>query len=204
MRLRLRQSILEATKRGFVAGNLEAQLAHTEEFVEVVASLCPGEVRGVDLGSGGGLPGLGLLLGLPELRLWLVEAQQRRARFLEEQIEQLGLGERAVVRHGRAEEIASEDGVAGSFGLVTARSFGPPATTAEIGARFLAVGGVLVASDPPGSDGSRWDGEGLGLLGLVLEDVAGRAFRFAVLRRGGPAQEGYPRSGIKPFKRPVF
>jgi hypothetical protein len=58
MRLRLRQSILEATKRGFVAGNLEAQLAHTEEFVEVVASLCPGEVRGVDLGSGGGLPGL--------------------------------------------------------------------------------------------------------------------------------------------------
>lgn len=204
MRLRLRQSILEATKRGFVAGTLEAQLAHTEEFIEVVASVAPGDARGVDLGSGGGLPGLGLLLGIAELRLWLVEAQERRARFLEAEVERLGLGGRAVVRHGRAEEIASEDGVAGAFGLVTARGFAPPATTAEIGARFLGVGGVLVVSEPPGSDGGRWVGDGLALLGFRLEGVIGREFRFAVLRRLSEGAPGYPRAGIKPFKRPIF
>jgi len=204
MRQRLRQSILEATKRGFVAGSLESQLAHTEEFVEVVASTCSRNARGVDLGSGGGLPGLGLLLGIAELQLWLVEAQERRAKFLQAEVERLGLTERAVVRHGRAEEIASEDGVAGGFELATARGFGPPATTAEIGARFLAVGGVLVVSEPPGSDGARWDRRGLSLLGLTVEAIAGKEFRFAVLRRSHGGAPGYPRAGIKPFKRPVF
>ena len=52
---------------------------------------------------------------------------------------------------------------------MTARSFGPPAATAECAAPLLAVGGLLVVSEPP--DGpDRWPADALAALGLEPSD----------------------------------
>lgn len=156
---------------------------------------------GVDLGSGAGLPGLVLALALPHSRWTLVEAMARRAEVLVDAVDQLGLAGRVEVWHGRAEDFAREQGRRGVADLVTARGFAAPAPTAECAAPLLRAGGLLVVSEPPESDGSRWLAPGLDLLGLsplgVVEGVA-------VCQARGPCPEDYPRRVGMPAKRPLF
>ncbi|HET9772856.1 MAG TPA: RsmG family class I SAM-dependent methyltransferase, partial [Acidimicrobiia bacterium] len=90
----------------------------------------PATGRVLDLGSGGGLPGLVLATARPELELTLLEARQRACRFLREAVAELGLGGVDVVE-SRAEEAARRPGLRETFDAVVARSFGPPAVTAE-------------------------------------------------------------------------
>jgi hypothetical protein len=78
---------------------------------------------------------------------------------------------------------------------VVARLFAAPAVTAEIGAAFVAVGGVLVVSEPPGGRGERWDTDVLGELGFA----AARHERIA-----GFVPERYPRRTGVPGKRPLW
>lgn len=62
----------------------------------------------IDVGSGAGLPGMVWALVRPDLRVTLVDSMQRRATFLEETVELLGLAERVRVVRARAEELAGE------------------------------------------------------------------------------------------------
>jgi 16S rRNA (guanine527-N7)-methyltransferase len=155
--------------------------------------------RALDLGSGGGVPGLILAQRWPATSWTFLDANDRRCRFLGEAITALELGDRAAVVQGRAEEVGRGDDQRGSYDLVTARSFGPPATTAECAAPFLAVGGRLLVSEPP--DGPpRWPVE-VEQLGLrVVERVGG----IQVLEQASLCPDRFPRRTGVPLKRPLF
>jgi 16S rRNA (guanine527-N7)-methyltransferase len=73
----------------------------------------------------------------------------KAARFLEEALEWEGAPDNGTVITARVEEIARIPELVEAFDLVTARSFGPPAVTAECGAQFMKVGGVMIVSEPP-------------------------------------------------------
>jgi 16S rRNA (guanine527-N7)-methyltransferase len=164
----------------------------------------------VDLGSGGGLPALVLALRWSDSRWRLVEANTRRARFLDGAVRDLGMGERVEVLVDRAEEIARDPARRGGADLVTARGFGPPAVTAECGAPFLTVGGRLVVSeppDPPSADAARWPASGLAELGLAPDGavaVGEPPRHFQRLRQVEPCPDRYPRRTGVPAKRPLF
>ncbi len=160
---------------------------------------------GLDLGSGAGLPGLPLALVWPDSHWTLVDAGERRVEFLLGAVAALGVGDRVEVVEGRAEELAHDGRLRGGFDLVVARGFGPPAVTAECGAGFLAVGGQLVVSEPPGGRPDRWPATGLAPLGLELAgnvDTDGASYQ--VLRQGTPCPARYPRRTGIPTKRPLF
>ncbi len=70
-----------------------------------------------DVGSGAGLPGVVWALVRPDLRVTLIEPLLRRSTFLEEVVEELGLGPRVTVVRARAEELPRE-----GFQVVTARA----------------------------------------------------------------------------------
>ena len=108
-----------------------------------------------------------------------------------------------VVR-ARAEDAGRDPGLRGAFGLVTARSFGPPPVTAECAAPFLAVDGRLVVSEPPdGAD--RWPADGVALLDLeLLRRTTTAAGRYQVLRQRTLVDERFPRRTGIPGKRPLF
>ena len=92
-----------------------------------------------------------------------------------------------------------------SFDLVTARSFGPPAVTAECGAQFMRVGGVMIVSEPlEDSDRNRWNSEKLDDLGLVAEGRVRHGAAYQVLRKTHSTPKEYPRSIGTPRKRPLF
>lgn len=150
---------------GFLGpGDVTAHVRHAEAFV-AAAALEP-EVF-VDLGSGGGVPGLVLASRWEDATGWLLDGQLRRVRFLEEALVELGCDDRVVARHGRAEELAHEGGLRGTAQVVTARSFGPPGVTAECGVGFLRPGGLLLVAEPPDGHDDRWPASGLAALGLV-------------------------------------
>lgn len=155
---------------------------------------------GMDLGSGAGIPGLALAGLWPHSTWVLVDAAKRRVLLLEETVLQLGWQGRVTVVHGRAEDLA-RTALRGQFDLVTARSFGPPATTAECGVGFLRPGGVLAVTEPPGATGSRWPAEGLAALSLTPLPPKQGVQR---LRLEGTVDDRYPRRAGVPSRRPLF
>src|SRR5665213_1263071 len=98
--LTLRAVLEEAQNRGLIGhGSLDRHIDHALLLLPVL----PSEGHIVDLGSGGGLPGLPLLATRQELRWVFIDSLQRRVRWLEEAIAMLDAEDRAVVRQERAE-----------------------------------------------------------------------------------------------------
>lgn len=103
------------------------------------ASLFPVGVSVVDVGSGAGLPGIPLAILRPDLRVTLLESLLRRASFLEQAVEELGLGDRVSVVRARAEEHR------GTFDVVTCRAVAPLPRLVGWCLPLIAPGGQLLA-----------------------------------------------------------
>lgn len=206
----LRTVLRRSQRLGYIGGtDLERHLAHALGFA---AALDHAPTRALDLGSGGGLPGLVLARHWPESSWVLLDGSQTRTTFLEHAVRELHLDDRVSVVRGRAEEVGHEADRRASFDLVVARSFGPPAVVAECAAPFLQIGGFLVVSEPP-ETGDRWAFPNeLADLGLERRrDDAGRPATtsldvgtYATLTQVATCPARYPRRVGIPAKRPLF
>lgn len=101
----------------------------------------------VDVGSGAGLPGIPLALARPDLRVTLLEPLLRRATFLAEVVDELGLGDRVTVVRGRAVAAADKDplGHHRTYDVVTSRAVAPLPRLLEWCVPLLSPRGRLVA-----------------------------------------------------------
>lgn len=110
-----------AVQRGLV-GPREADriwtrhIANCAVVAEEAGTLLPRAFRVADVGSGAGLPGVVWALVRPDLSITLVEPLLRRTRFLNEVVDELGLGDRVTVVRSRAEDVTE------SYPVVTARA----------------------------------------------------------------------------------
>jgi 16S rRNA (guanine527-N7)-methyltransferase len=201
----LLEVLLESRALGYLGpGPVEPQLEHAAGFADVAeAELGGAPAAFVDLGTGGGIPGLVLAVRWPGCQAHFLEASARRAASLRSWGHGLGLGHQITVLEGRGEEFAHVPGLREQFPLVTARSFAGPAATAEIGTGFLEVGGLLVVSEPPEPDEGRWPASGLAEMGFGPKaEVSAQGRRFVRFRKVEPAREGLPRAVGRPGKRP--
>jgi 16S rRNA (guanine527-N7)-methyltransferase len=198
--------LADAQRRGFLGPiSLDDGVVHSLGFARAV----PQPRRFVDLGTGGGLPGLVLACRWTRARVLLVERQEQRALFLQRAIERLGLDCRVEVAWTRAEDAGREERFRGWGDLVVARAFGRPAVTAECGAPFLEVDGRLVVSEPPPQTEERWPRPALGPLGLeplatVRVGHSGQVATYRVLRQQRLCPVRFPRKAGIPGKRPLF
>jgi 16S rRNA (guanine527-N7)-methyltransferase len=207
----LHELLSEARAAGFLGpGPLERQVQHAEGFAAIARRLSPaGPARLVDLGSGGGLPGLVVAIGWPEATVALLEANGRRAAFLRRAVERLELASRASVLEERAEVCGREGDLRAGFDVVLARSFGRPAVVAECAAPLLKVGGWLIVSEPPRTEAAtdqdaRWPAVPLRQLGLERAEVIHEDFEYRTLRQAGPCPDRFPRRNGVPAKKPLF
>jgi len=196
--------VLERSRSlGFLGpGPIDDHIDHAARFCALVDGV-PDSF--VDLGSGGGIPGLIALSTWPGTTGVLLDAQARRCAFLRWAVDELGWSDRASVVEDRAERAGRDATLRERADLVLARSFGPPAVTAECAAAFVRVGGRIAVSEPPSGSEERWPVDGLMLLGLDLEAIrVDDGVHMALLRKTAPLDDRHPRPIGVPGKRPLF
>jgi len=202
----LPRALEESRARGFLGPKpIETQIAHAEGFALCWEAIRPSApVNLLDLGSGGGLPGL-VLLDRWECHEVFLDSMEKRSNFLKEALALPGAPGDGQVITARAEDAARWPEFDETFDLVTSRSFGPPAVTAECAVRFLKVGGVLIVSEPPTErTDDRWNAAGLALLGLRAQGRSRYGTAYEVLVKEGPTPKEYPRPSGTPKKKPLF
>jgi 16S rRNA (guanine527-N7)-methyltransferase len=145
----------------------------------------------VDVGSGGGTPGIPLAASLPEREVTLLEAERRKTEFLERWTGELP---NLRVLWGRAEEQPSE-----TYGVAVAKALAQPPVAAEWCLPLVQEGGAVILWVGPSADAEA--------VALVAVKIAGELEAappgFLVLRKTGPTPAGFPRRTGVAKKRPL-
>ena len=196
-------AVLEESRRlGFLGpGPVEHHVEHARLYRRALEALAADgrSLLVADLGAGGGVPSLPLLVEGAEMSMVLVDASQRRVGFCLWAATELGLDDRVEVWCGRAEQFGHEPDRRQHFDAVIARAFGPPSTTLECSAPLLRTGGWCVLSEPPVR--RQWPEDGLAELGLTqLPGWDG----LAVFERTGDVDSRFPRSSKEQRRKPLF
>lgn len=196
--------------------NLTA-ITQREEFIgkHLIDSILMGvglkeELQVLDLGTGGGFPGIPLKIMHPKWDMVLLDSTMKKVRFLEKGIETLGLKSITAV-HARAEELARESGYREAFDVVFSRAVAATNTLLEYCVPFAKVQGKVIAAKGPKFDQELKEAQrAMKLLYVTVTEI--REVRVP----GDPAQrvvitfqkekkssESYPRLQGLPGKKPL-
>jgi 16S rRNA (guanine527-N7)-methyltransferase len=170
----------------------EARRVHLDESLAALETVERFEGSIVDVGSGGGAPGIPLAHALPGREVTLLEATQRKCEFLERWITELP---NVRVICGRAEEQPLD-----GFGVAVAKALAPPPVAAEWCLPLVAPGGAAVLYVGPTAQAER--------VAQVAELLAARLEPdpppgLLVLRKLAPTPAGFPRRAGVARKRPL-
>jgi len=179
---RLYEALASSQRLGMLGGRpIPEVVTHAEAFV-VALDGAHGVV--IDLGSGGGVPGLVIADRRPDLELVLVDRRATRTDHLQRLVGRLGWSTRVRVVTAEAARLA--DFLDGPVDVVVARGFGSPRATLRAAAPLLRPGGRLVVSEPPVAGlsdvGDRWPAD---LSTFSLERASSPDRRVAVFTRAG-------------------
>lgn len=163
--------------------------------------------RVVDVGSGGGLPGLPLKIARPSLNVTLVEADQDKAAFLVRACAVLGLHDVEVVAR-RAEEVGQDPLYRETFDVAVARALAPMPVLAELCLPLVRVGGHLLAQKTETED-VNGAGHAIETMGGALKSVvaAPSAVRgtgtVVIVDKVRSTPPAYPRRPGVPGRKPL-
>ena len=163
----------------------------------------------IDVGAGGGFPGIPLLIVRPNWHGTLMDATGKKVAFLAESISALGLNGTAL--HGRAEEVARDPAHRDHYDLAVARAVAEMSALSELCLPFVKVGGRFVAMK--GSSGeTELDNAKKAIHLLGGADVSVRALelpegmgerRLITIRKRTPTPKAYPRRTGMPTQKPL-
>lgn len=191
----------------------EAVIKHFLDSLTVL-SVLPTELRNaplrfIDVGTGGGFPGIPLLIACPHWTGTLLEATGKKVAFLAESLRDLALSGTAL--HGRAEEVARDPAHRDRYDLVFARAVAEMSALSELCLPFVKVGGRFVAmKGSTGEDELSRARKAIRLLGgdavsvqaLELPEGMGER-RLITVTKTAPTPKAYPRRTGMPTQKPL-
>jgi len=215
--LAFRDRLLDENQRLNLTAITDPQEAVHKHLVDSLASLALDLPTGddklwMDVGSGGGLPGLALALACPGPRLVLVEATGKKAAFLTASVAQFKLAPRVSVMNARAEVLGQDPAWRAKADVVFFKAVGSMAELLELGLPLLKPGGLMVAYKGPKAE------EELALAGRALQLLQGKVETvrpyslgwqddqrcLVAVRKTGPTPKQYPRPAGMPKKAPLL
>ncbi|MBR1758974.1 MAG: 16S rRNA (guanine(527)-N(7))-methyltransferase RsmG [Lachnospiraceae bacterium] len=168
----------------------------------------------LDLGTGAGFPGIPLKIAYPALNVVLVDSLNKRVKFLQEVIDELGLKGITAI-HGRAEDVGRDPMYREKMDLVVSRAVANLATLSEYCLPLVKLGGAFIpyksgAVNEEAADAKKAIYLCAGKLEEIIPyelpgetgaEVMGRS--LIVIRKTGPISKKYPRNPGKPAKEPL-
>lgn len=161
--------------------------------------------RIIDVGSGGGLPGIPLAIVMPEIEFTLLEATGKKARFLDEVTSRIGLPNVRVICD-RAETIGQDHKHhREQYDLVIARAVGRLPVLLELTVPLAKVGGFVLAMK--GQKASEEIAEAKAAMHLlhcrVAETIATASGVIVVIEKARKTPRAYPRRPGEPKRAPL-
>jgi 16S rRNA (guanine527-N7)-methyltransferase len=169
----------------------DARRVHLEDSLRAVEVVGRFEGPIVDVGSGGGAPGIPLAVALPERDVTLLESNRRKCAFLERWARELP---NVRVLCGRAEEQPVD-----AWGVAVAKALAPPPVAAEWCLPLVVPGGAAILFVGPSAEAQR--------VAIVAEKLGAELAEgppgLLVLRKLTPTPPGFPRRPGVARKRPL-
>jgi 16S rRNA (guanine527-N7)-methyltransferase len=172
----------------------EIRVRHFEDSIKLLGAAEFFGKTVLDVGSGAGFPGLVIKIAEPACNVTLLDATEKKVRFLQRVCDELGL-KGVTCLHGRAEVLAHDPKYREKFDIVTARGVAALPALCEICLPFVKVGGYFLSLKEkpekfPGTDklGGVQESDYL----YTLSD--GREHTICRFRKEKPAAEKYPRA----------
>lgn len=192
----------------------EVQIKHFLDSLTVTLVLNPSVTsnypRVIDVGTGAGFPGIPLKILLPGIDLTLLEATAKKAVFLRNLKEKLGLDDIEIVV-GRAEEVARSSRFQERFDIVVSRAVASLSSLVELALPFCTIGGTFIAQkkgeiEQEISRATR----AISALGgylrevkkLELEELSDERY-LIIIDKVSTTPQQYPRRSGIPAKRPI-
>ena len=188
---------------GLVSGSAEGLVADSLVLLDHLGRAH----RLVDVGTGGGLPGLALKIARPGLAVTLVEADQAKAAFLVQACARLGLEDVEIVAR-RAEDVGRDARYRESFAVAVARALAPLPILVELCLPLVRVGGRLLAQKTDREEVASAE-HAIDLLGGSLARVvpapsaARRSGTVVIVSKVRPTPPEYPRRPGVPSRKPL-
>lgn len=184
----------------------EAWQRHILDSLTLMAPLAelPAGASVIDIGTGGGVPGVPLAIVRPDLRFTMLDATAKKTAFVRAAMDVLGVEHSSVVT-ARAEQVAHDPQHRDAYDAALARAVGPMATIAELATPFVKPGGValLIKGEKAGEELA----SAKAALHLLLSAHAGTietpTGKIVVLEKMRPTPQAYPRGNGEPKRRPL-
>lgn len=164
----------------------------------------------VDVGAGAGFPSLPLKIAFPQLKITIIDALNKRIKFLQELVDELGLEDVTVI-HARAEEFGQKKAPnREQYDVTTARALARLNVLGELTLPLVKVGGVLLAMKGSAANEELEEAQGAikKLGGKIGESISvnlpnGDPRTIIVIEKVGPTPNRYPRKPGDPARKPL-
>lgn len=186
----------------------EVLVKHFTDSLSIVKAVDMNRVTSlIDVGTGGGFPGIPIAILFPEIKITLLDSLNKRITFLNEVVKELSLTNVEAI-HGRAEDIARGD-YREKFDLCVSRAVANLSTLSELCIPFVSVGGFFVSYKSEKADEEIESAtKAIDILGGKIVNKIDFAIKdnnrnLIVIEKISATAKKYPRKAGTPSKQPL-